>query len=750
MRRLALLFALLGLSAAPASAQGLASCDFGFEVDTQSSAFQAMVVDGEAKPGFWLSINRAPSDVREIARFVGRMQICLSTPDGKPREITRNGRRITLDSPFVSSCTVALLPGNRLLTNRHCFHDPDLERGGFEIVQEARVNFNYTDQDTTSAVRTYRVLPRALAEDAALDAMVLQVIGGDANADLGGHLPLRMMTRAEPFQELRMIHHPGGDPQQYSTGTCQVHRRQSEIPPEDSVFRHTCESTGGSSGALLFDARTLAVVALHNQGGLSRVGDSFNGGHKIGPIAAALGLGFESVEQAEPERDPAPDRAAAATAALGAALIPTDPQTRMEALARVAEDFDGTPAAATAKRLQTQLRDELAAEQARQSERAEAERTQAAQSALEAALNPLDPTALRAVRDRFAGTEAARRAEAELDRIDAAETLERRANDALSAALRIDDLTRRIAQLLVVAKDFPETRAGLRAQDAAARYAETLRQERADPSEALIALFRQGPEADLSQIPVVRVPIIENPGPQKDIQARLVTSKARSPVDTLYDHLRVHLQTMEVSGRDDALRAQLGGARNFRAVQVYHDTDGTRAALRGWVSGGELSMLVLVLPAEARPARLVRLAIPAGPRGLHPGDDPGYVVPDSNYVAQAPDGGLLIQLDTARRCSGTRRMGIIVSLAPGLNRLNWVSPIRTAGGNHFGFTEDSLFAVDGGSCENDYLYEIDMATGRVKTREVIPSAQDAGDFTAVDGKDLYLVLYNRFMQFRLP
>lgn len=328
------------------NAQGLGECDFGFEIDRQSSAFQAMVVDGEQKKGFWLSINRAPPDVRKVAKFVGRLQVCLITADGKPGLLKRGGNTIELESPFVANCTAALLPENRLLTNNHCYYDPDLVKAGFTHVQEARINFNYTSADDTGAVQTYRVLPQEISKDEKLDALLLQV-AGDANSYLGGHIPMKMMAQTVPFQELRLIHHPGAEPQQYSAGTCQVHRRQSEIEAKRSPFRHTCESMGGSSGSLLFDARNLAVVALHNQGGLSRVGDSFNGGHKIGLINEAFGLGFEEISMEGPSQKL--DPAVLAVQALTAALTLVDADQKIKALRQIEADFPNSSAAMTAR-----------------------------------------------------------------------------------------------------------------------------------------------------------------------------------------------------------------------------------------------------------------------------------------------------------------------------------------------------------------------------------------------------------------
>lgn len=424
---------LLFLSAAlPARAQ-IADCDFGFDIDRQSSAFQSMLVDGEQKKGFWLSVNRAPPEIRGLAKYIGRLQVCLISPDGKPREIRRGGGTITLDSPFVANCTAALLPDNRILTNAHCYFDPDLVAAGFSIVQEARINFGYTAKDDIGSVRTYRVLTGPMAVDEDLDALLLQVIG-DANAELGGHIPMRMRSDLQPYQSLAMIHHPGAEPQQFSTGTCQIHRRQDEIDGTRSPLRHTCESIGGSSGSLLFDARTLAVVGLHNQGGLSRLDESFNGGHKIAMIDEAFGLGFEEVGTAAPAapaaapvaRAAVPSRGEQARAALSEALLEPDAETQITRLRAVIETYPGTDMAKRAQSMLSRLEDQRASELT----------TQANAALTEALLKPegaVKLTALQRVARDYAGTtaavnasDAARRLETSMRAAQAAQTVQPR------------------------------------------------------------------------------------------------------------------------------------------------------------------------------------------------------------------------------------------------------------------------------------------------------------------------------------
>ncbi len=353
-------------------ARALEECNFGFEVDTQSSALQALVDDIQRQGGFWRPIAEAPDDVRKVAKHVGRLDICLMTPDGEPRQMVRNGVTHTVRSPLITHCTAALLPGNRLLTNHHCFYEPKLVAAGFTVVREARVNFGYTDRDVTAQVQTFLVGNREVAAARELDALVLQVLGGDANAATGGHVPMDMQTAFTPRRAMTMIHHPNGAPQQYSTGTCQVHRRQAEVSETASNLRHTCETSFGSSGSLLLDARNLRVMGLHNQGGLGPQG-GFNGAHKITSIEEALKIGF-TIEAPpppppplppppEPEPDavagpapgpvvdatPAPpDPQAGAALALTDALLERDPLARRSALEAILINFPGTAASVSA------------------------------------------------------------------------------------------------------------------------------------------------------------------------------------------------------------------------------------------------------------------------------------------------------------------------------------------------------------------------------------------------------------------
>ena len=283
----------------------LEECNFDFKVSAESTAFQVLSDRARAEGGIWESIKEAPEDVRAVAKYVGLLQICYATPDGKPRITMIQNVPVELASPLVTACTATLLPGNRLLTNRHCFYPPDLRALGFEFVQEARVSFGYVSEDDTSGVQTYSVLTQEISADTDLDAMILQIVGGDANEDVGGHFPLRMQTEVRPFQELKIVHFPNGQPQRYSSGTCKVHRAQRDLSEEATSLRHTCETTLGSSGSLILDGRSLSVVGLHNLGGLNDKDKGYNSGHRIQPIDTAFGLGFKDEDACDNHFDQA-------------------------------------------------------------------------------------------------------------------------------------------------------------------------------------------------------------------------------------------------------------------------------------------------------------------------------------------------------------------------------------------------------------------------------------------------------------
>lgn len=259
----------------------------------------------------------------------------------------------------------------------------------------------------------------------------------------------------------------------------------------------------------------------------------------------------------------------------------------------------------------------------------------------------------------------------------------------------------------------------------------------------LLQYFASGPALSMVGLPQAFVVPAENPGPQKDIRATRIQNLPRSPVGSEHDGYKRFRQTLERQPAPDFL------AQSRQEAGAYHASTGAHILTRTWQDGTELYLLIGRFSAEYQTGQAFKLAFPIGVGGISAGDTEDHR-PSDMSLAELSDGSLLISLDTLSRCAGTRRYGVMVRLSAQLDRVLWVSPQRVAGGRGFAFDKDRVFAIDGGSCEKDYLYELDINSGQILSRTVVPSAQDAGDFTALNGKDLYLQLYNRFIHYQLP
>jgi S1-C subfamily serine protease len=524
----------------------LAECDFTFDVSRESSALQSLIDGAQERGGFWRPIREAPDDVRDIGRFIGRLDICLVTPDGKPRTIRIGGGSQELASPYVTTCTAALLPGNRLLANRHCFYEPLLVQAGFSFVQEARINFGYVSEDFTDDVKTFHVSTREVAQDEDTDALVLQIVGADANQSVGGHFPMVMETRATPRRALTMIHHPLRQPQRFSSGTCQIHPTQAELPDGVAKLRHTCETGGGSSGALLLDARTLAVVGLHNRGGLSARG-GHNGGHKIAAVEAALSLGFKEQGRPTPKQDPEAD----AQVALILALAMETATAKASALRDVEAGFPGTRASDVARRELSDLREDLGASQ------------------LDEAQAVVDPVrrlqAVEAIGQEFPGTRAARQAKRLLALMTPVVDPERQAQAALSDALGLTDADTRKAALEQVVARFPDSSSAASAGIALGLFAPKPVSPEAQATEALTRALQLDADARRSALKEIgsafsgtaaarsaeAMLALMQPAPAQPATDNL-SAAADPPTVPVFDGETLRFDGMVISGPDNA------------------------------------------------------------------------------------------------------------------------------------------------------------------------------------------------------
>lgn len=403
-------------------------CPWQFDLDFESSASLQIMNGAQNRGGLWQPIRHADSEIQKIAKFVGRLDVCFRTNDGLPRRVRLLDGTTAERSANVFPCTASLMPGNLLLTAHHCFHDTAVRESGFTEIDQVRINFNYTDSDLKDHVITFPVDKTAVDGDASVDALVLRIFGGDANKALGGHVPMLIDPDLEPRQALVMIHHPMAQPQMFSDGTCRIDPRQVDVPESSSALRHRCETTGGSSGSLIFDARSLHVVGLHNTGGLGQK-RGFNGGHKIAMVEDILKLGFQVASNEQSIVNAPASAESRAALAFVRAQAASDPAEKIALLKAVVTDFPDTEGAALAA-LELRKASDAVEEEKRRAE-AEAERER-----------------------RLAEAEAAAKAEAELERkIAAAEEEERRLAEAAAAAAaeaeekkRLDDAIRLVME----------------------------------------------------------------------------------------------------------------------------------------------------------------------------------------------------------------------------------------------------------------------------------------------------------------
>ena len=167
-------------------------------------------------------------------------------------------------------CTANLIAPDVLLTNYHCIPgmDPD------STVIRAIAVFDFLREDQTESP-TFEVDISPIAADYSLDFALLRVAGNPGTQF--GHFQLQAHS-AKPNQSLFLIHHPAGMPKRLTRFRCKAYAPK---PYANTLFRHRCDTLGGSSGSLLFNL-DFEVVALHNKGGLNNNSlTSFNSGISI-------------------------------------------------------------------------------------------------------------------------------------------------------------------------------------------------------------------------------------------------------------------------------------------------------------------------------------------------------------------------------------------------------------------------------------------------------------------------------------
>lgn len=251
-----------------------------------------------------------------LARPIGRVDIVLRN--------ARTGQQVG------ASCTGTLLPGDYVLTNHHC-----LPQGGELVPAKASILMDYLTLDGKGS-RRFEIDPKPVEFDARLDYALVRVAGNPTAA----YGAARLSGEAVPGnRSMLVIHHPLGRPKVMSRFRCFALKDQAEGPD----LRHRCDTLGGSSGSLMFDA-SVAGVALHKEGGLDpKDTTSFNNATRLtallerspilARIAAAQGRPVAAADPAPRPAAAGPMPATAPPPAAPAADGPLDP-ARMNAILR--------------------------------------------------------------------------------------------------------------------------------------------------------------------------------------------------------------------------------------------------------------------------------------------------------------------------------------------------------------------------------------------------------------------------------
>lgn len=230
---------------------------------------------------------------REWSRPVGRLSMLIRNAAGEEG---------------VATCTATLVSDNHVITNYHCI--PGFDRN--VQVLRAIVHFAYLRQDQESE-NGYTVRMSPVDANPDLDYSILQVEGSPGR--VFGHVPI-VPTRVAPNTSLYIFHHPAGLPLRLTRFRCKAYSGQVYAGPE---FRHRCDTLGGSSGSLIFDANR-NVVAVHRAGGLNASSQSsFNSGTDIFPILERSQLASLQGGSAPSSQRPAASPAPAIVSSPGAA-----------------------------------------------------------------------------------------------------------------------------------------------------------------------------------------------------------------------------------------------------------------------------------------------------------------------------------------------------------------------------------------------------------------------------------------------
>ncbi|MCE7028271.1 hypothetical protein [Jiella avicenniae] len=267
-----------------------------------------------------------------------------------------------------------------------------------------------------------------------------------------------------------------------------------------------------------------------------------------------------------------------------------------------------------------------------------------------------------------------------------------------------------------------------------------------------------GPDGTSAGVVVLELPRpAPNPGPQRDIDVRklasgpdlesvIATVPAIGPYDrTLGEPCRIDwidrcawMPETLADGLYDSLRE--AGVEPSRHEEPYFYVSRFGPADRMIISrtarfgDGSLSLVNAVADRDGTIQKLFTIPVSRDVQGFEAGEAAATVAVLS--ASEGEDGAIYLTIDTPSRCGDrARRAGLLVKTDAEFSAVDWVSPFNVSDTN-VAIRGGRIYAASGGSCEKDYLYELDAATGRVTARNVLPTAADflvgAGDHLLID------------------
>ncbi|MCB8837917.1 hypothetical protein [Aurantimonas sp. VKM B-3413] len=159
-------------------------------------------------------------------------------------------------------------------------------------------------------------------------------------------------------------------------------------------------------------------------------------------------------------------------------------------------------------------------------------------------------------------------------------------------------------------------------------------------------------------------------------------------------------------------------------------------------TGGAIEIANAVVSAELDVERQFSIVLSPAEQGFDPGETGAGV---AVLAALRDASGIYLTIDTQRRCADRpRRAGLLLKVSEDYSSVLWVSPFGVSDTNAV-LRDGRIYVVSGGSCESDYLFELDPASGAVTGRMRLPTA--AG-FLALEDDILILPLENSAVAYR--